>query len=661
MERLAADFVKGLDGTKSAGDAEYKAEQGSSSSSSNVKEGLRVQVVSAKGLAMPLESREELQGLEVSVLFQKKHFRSDSVLCTTTDPILDFESEFSISKHNLIVDDSLIMVYLSIAPTRSTDQVKCGINGCCRTLISCAAIDPRLVCVYGGEYINVELIPCENDGISTIENGEGGAGSLFVRLHMLEDGQITKFNNDSTLTKYGHLDWSVEKIEESMATYQDRISKTHQDNFQLARSWFSRARREYPFLEDRRIRLVAEDECGRHRFVCGFVSPNVHCPRSVDGPRFAARFVSLIPFKRDVSLSGERVSTWHSAQCTSVRLQGDVEDHALLLCSLLLSWGMDAWVCYGTIYDADHQGNGGADGAGNSNPVSRQFRPHYWVATLDDLHEGRMVFWESLTGQQYNVSVDSHLRVAPQNVAASGDAHPGEGHPFREIYSMFRHDAFLLNLQRFSLLSAQALENKTVFTPVAAIFNLNDSRAWLPFPFKDDKEVSLLRHPGSELYLSDARSFQENINIAACEERLEAQLKDMLVAWRAENGLQTHFDDELSTILQPALAAYEMDRATGVTFGNQDFQAAVKNKVQKGETFKAYPTCFGHTDPLAISSALKLTHVVKDIVTSRSENRASSVVPEATRLALRVRIFSYPEGTCACWVMVAAAQYTAGY
>ena len=632
----------------------------SSSSSSKLAEGLRVSVVSAKGLAMPLESREALQGLEVSVLFQKQHHRSNSVLCTTTDPVLNFESEFSISKHKLIVEDSLIMVYLSLAPTRSTEQVKCGINGSCRTLISCAAIDPRLACVYGGEYINVELIPCENDGISTIENGEGGAGSLFIRLSLVENGKETKHaGGGPELKGYDHLDWSVEKIEEAMSTYQDRISKAHQDHFQLARSWFSRARREFPFLEDRRIRLVAEDECGRHRFVCGFVSKNVICPRSVDGPRFAARFVSLIPFKRDVSLSGERVSTWHSAQCTSIRMQGDVEDHAILLCSLLLNWGMDAWVCYGTIYDADHQSE--TDGGTASNPVSRQFRPHYWVVTLDDLHEGRLVFWESLTGQQYNVSVDSHLRVAGHNTAAAGDAHPGRHHPFREVFSLFRHDAFVLNIQRFSLVSAKALESKTVFAPVAAIFNLNDTRAWLPFPFKDDKEVGLLRHPGSELYLSDARSYQENINIAAREEKLEMELKEILVLWRSEHGLQTHFDEELSHILQTALAAYELDRATGVTFGNQDFQAAIKNKVQKGETFKAYPTCFGHTDALAISSALKLTQVVKDIVTTRSETKASSIVPETTKLGVRVRIFPYPEGTCACWVMVAATHFTGSY
>ena len=82
MERLAQDFVKGLDAAQGA--------EESKTVGSGLAEGLRVEIVSAKGLAMPLESREELQGLEVSVLFQKKHFRSDSVLCTTPDPVLEF-------------------------------------------------------------------------------------------------------------------------------------------------------------------------------------------------------------------------------------------------------------------------------------------------------------------------------------------------------------------------------------------------------------------------------------------------------------------------------------------------------------------------------------------------------------------------------------------
>ena len=104
---------------------------------------VEVSVVSARGLAMPLENRG-LRGLEVSVLFQKQHYRSDGVLCTTTDRVC-LESEFSISKHKLIVGQS-IMVYRAWRPREPCGRSN-GINGGCRTLISCAAIDPRLACV----------------------------------------------------------------------------------------------------------------------------------------------------------------------------------------------------------------------------------------------------------------------------------------------------------------------------------------------------------------------------------------------------------------------------------------------------------------------------------------------------------------------------------
>ncbi len=547
---------------------------------------------------------------------------------------------------------NLTFSYLS-----STSQVHCGVSNCCRTLVSCAAIDPRLVCSFGGDYISVELIPCENDGVSVANDGDSVAGNLFVRLSLI--GENTRAPNH--VFTDGDLDWSQEKVDSAMNEYQQAVARSHQDNFQLARSWFARARREFPFLEDRKIKIVSEDECGRHRFVTGFVSPAVVAPRSLDGPRFAARFVSLIPFKRDVSLSGERVSTWHSAQCTAIRLQGDVEDHAILLCSMLLGWGMDAWVAYGTIYDSD----GKKEHKGQS-----LFRPHYWVVTLDDLHDGRLVFWESLTGQQYNVHVDKHLKIGSNLGVGSSD-----DHPFREVFALFRHDAYLLNTQRFAIVSPNAVESESTLSAVACTFNLNDSRSWLQFPFKGD--ARLLRHPGSDILLEDyvpsslvnttsssnssSSSFSSlSVSLTDYSEKesvLEAKLRDFLRLWRAEVGLQTQFDHELGLVLQPALAAYELDRATGVTFGNQDFQAAIKSKVLRGETFKAYPTCFGHTDALSITTALKLTKAVQDIVLSRSQDStASSTIPKGTRIALRVKIIPYPEGTCACWVMIAACR-----
>jgi len=58
----------------------------------------------------------------------------------------------------------------------------------------------------------------------------------------------------------------------------------------------------------------------------------------------------------------------------------DGEDHAVLLCSLLLGFGLNAYVCVGTK----------AKGAA-----------HTWVMTISP--EGEVTFWESLTAHRYVV------------------------------------------------------------------------------------------------------------------------------------------------------------------------------------------------------------------------------------------------------------------
>ena len=53
------------------------------------------------------------------------------------------------------------------------------------------------------------------------------------------------------------------------------------------------------------------------------------------------------------------------------------EDHAVLLCSLLLGYGLNAYICMGTKIKG---------------------LAHTWVMTCN--MDGSVVFWESLTGQR---------------------------------------------------------------------------------------------------------------------------------------------------------------------------------------------------------------------------------------------------------------------
>lgn len=69
-----------------------------------------------------------------------------------------------------------------------------------------------------------------------------------------------------------------------------------------------------------------------------------------------------------------------SYMCSNVKslISQDCEDHAILLCSLLLGFGLDAYVCVGT---------------------KSKGSVHAWVATISI--EGTVVFWESLNGHRY--------------------------------------------------------------------------------------------------------------------------------------------------------------------------------------------------------------------------------------------------------------------
>ena len=130
----------------------------------------------------------------------------------------------------------------------------------------------------------------------------------------------------------------------------------------------------------RLVRIFAqtdERELSVYKPVCTLVRPFV--ARGVlESPLQAARFVSLIPFER-VELAGEgRVERWHLISSFLARGCGDSEDHAVLLCSLLLGFSMKAYVCSGT--------NG--EGA------------HTWVITVDQ-DSKKVQFWESLTGQRF--------------------------------------------------------------------------------------------------------------------------------------------------------------------------------------------------------------------------------------------------------------------
>jgi centrosomal protein CEP76 len=99
---------------------------------------------------------------------------------------------------------------------------------------------------------------------------------------------------------------------------------------------------------------------------------------------------------------------WWSLHTFLSKSKGDVEDHSILLCSLLLGFKMDAYVCVGT------------DAKGSK----------LWVMTRGS---GGVTFWNSSAGTRH--------------------PHQSDTHQFKTIGCIFNHDSFFANIQRTDSIS----------------------------------------------------------------------------------------------------------------------------------------------------------------------------------------------------------------
>jgi len=225
--------------------------------------------------------------------------------------------------------------------------------------------------------------------------------------------------------------------------------------------------------------------------------------------------------------------------------------------------------------------------------------PHSWVLMLSRVtREGRAqaqsvsepeasdvpriagTHWEALTGQQFD--------IYGSDAGAGSSDHALPPNPFVEIHAVFRHDCYLVNLQRDARLPGRRTEvspdqdgarrggyahhanasNKNKHGPKGQVgsssfsFDFNDDVSWLPFPLgvtagpssapesaTVSPTFSSLRHPGALLgTLSPGPAYGAAIDT---ETRIENVLKDEIAKWRAtELSLPTVFDDQLSIIFQ---------------------------------------------------------------------------------------------------------------
>ncbi|CAH3154354.1 unnamed protein product [Pocillopora meandrina] len=377
-----------------------------------------------------------------------------------------------------------------------------------------------------------------------------------------------------------------------------RIAERERLFLVYAKQWWKEFLQIRASHSNRLVKIFAQDECGTNRPVCSFVCP-LRAGRLLDSPRQAARFVSLLGYEHTPSVGGGRAEMWSSLHAFLCKGKGDCEDHAVLLCSLLLGFGLNAFVCVGT------KGKGAA---------------HTWVMTISP--EGEVTFWESLTAHRY-----AHRPVNPDDPPALKQSRPD--HPYRTVGCVFNHRTFYANSQPTD--SVEVCQ-----------FELQNEARW-----KCMSEEALRSVCGPKILPSGPvfpPLYPSGVDSSLVSNDMEHELRSLVTDHRRDLGLNTAWDDELSYILTPALAAYELEHSTGVSAGNEEFQQAIRRAIPDGHTFKGFPIQFVHRNARRAFATCLRSPVCEEIICCRGDH---------VRLAVRVRVFTYPEGACAVWIMFA--------
>ena len=265
----------------------------------------------------------------------------------------------------------------------------------CTDVIGTQSVEWRRVLLSGFLAITVELTGVGGDAAAA-------AGTLQLNLELMP-----KVAN--TLT-------SDEALSAQVRADREREAERDRRFFAAAKAWWKDFLQIRPEHAGRMVKLFARTESDVNMPVCAFVRP-LRAGRALRSAGEAARFVGLIEYERLQTLGGTagRSEVWSDMHTVLASRKGDVEEHALLLCSLLLGFRFDCFCAIGSTQSGD---------------------PHMWVVSVETdatvSAEPKVTFWESLTGARY-----SHY--------ASADA--PSALKYGRIGCLFNHESFYANIQ----------------------------------------------------------------------------------------------------------------------------------------------------------------------------------------------------------------------
>ncbi|XP_030408578.1 centrosomal protein of 76 kDa isoform X3 [Gopherus evgoodei] len=564
-------------------------------------------VLGGKAFLEHLQEPEPLPGQICSTFtlylhFRNQRFRSKPVPCAC-EP--DFHDGFLLEVHKDSLGDGSKMVdattMLSICDPVHMVLIKTDTFGE-TTLVASYFLEWRSVL---GAENRVTSVAVELLGVGT--ESKVSVGVLNIKLEMYPQlnktlsQEIVNTQVTSPCTFYPlNLILITFKQKNKLALERQKTAEKERLFLVYAKQWWREYLQIRPSHNTRLVKIFAQDENGINHPVCSYVRP-LRAGRLLDTPRQAARFVNVLGYERApvIGGGGGKQEQWCTLLAFLCRNKGDCEDHANLLCSLLLGYGLEAFVCVGTK----------AKGV-----------PHTWVMTCGT--DGTITFWESLTGHRY-----IHNPISPDDPPLVEQPKPV--YPYRTVGCVFNHQKFLGNCQ-----PSDAVE--------VCVFDLHDESKWKPMSGEAIKSVC---SPGATTSLPPFPPLcASTIDAVVISNEIELQLRILVSEHRKDLGLTTVWDDQLSYLLSPALAAYELERTTSISAGNEEFQDAIRRAVPDGHTFKGFPIHFVYRNARRAFSTCLRSPFCEEIICCRGDQ---------VRLAVRVRVFTYPESACAVWIMFA--------
>ncbi|GET90134.1 hypothetical protein, conserved [Leishmania tarentolae] len=338
---------------------------------------------------------------------------------------------------------------------------------------------------------------------------------------------------------------------------QQRLAVTNADREFLvySRRWWSEYQSLRPTHKDRKVRLFASTSAGRMVPLTHFVSP-IQAEFGLDSPQDAARFVSLLRVATEGSssigaLSADE-SSWLSPFIFLSQRQGHHCNHAALLCSLLLGFGIDAYCAIGSC----HKGEVGVF------VVSR---------STDARGSATVTVWNPTSGERSS---------------------PSEQGTFATIDCMFNNKSFFANCQASSNIATTS-------------FECYNEELWKPLNVLKLRMVP--RHPPAPLLF-------ETVAALSIERSLEIQLRAAISTYRDSFGVVTTYDNTVSYVLSQALLLYERQQSEGGAQSFALFQESVKGTLGVGKTFKAIPLNVSYLDAGSVMDVVRAASVGREIL-----------------------------------------------